>query len=58
MSEGDHVNDLYILLQGGIELLDSRLPGEAAIVDPGVASTHGGRRQVRGVSWPLLAVDR
>ena len=52
------MNDLYILLQGGIELLDSRLPGEAAIVDPGVASTHGGRRQVRGVSWPLLAVDR
>ncbi|GAX83177.1 hypothetical protein CEUSTIGMA_g10603.t1 [Chlamydomonas eustigma] len=56
VSEGDHVNDLYILLQGGIELLNPRLTStlmtssssasEDLLLGETGASKHGGRRML------------
>ena len=55
VSEGDHVNDLYVLLQGTIELLNPRptsslvsassADGDLVIGEAGI-SGHGGRRSL------------
>ena len=57
MSEGDHVNDLYIVLQGCIEIMSSRPASSSSLVCSTFSSddvaigdiptgSHWGRRQV------------
>ncbi len=53
VSEGEHVNDLNVLLQGSVEILNPRLTSSLAasgvaddLLLEGGATTHGGRRQL------------